>query len=109
LVGAAAIGNTRLAAELDVLLALGAAHGTLALVDALTRAVAFKRFRAADVRSILAAGTGAPSPVPAGGALVIDLPTAPTRSLTAYSLTAITGTTSTVAEQNPDTATGVNP
>jgi hypothetical protein len=111
LVGAAAIGNTRLAAELDVLLALGAAHGTPALVDALTRAVAFRRFRAADVRSILAAGTGAPSPVPPGGALVVDLPVAPTRSLTAYSLDAITGTTSTTgttADQTTDTATGVN-
>ena len=77
-----------------MLLALGAAHGTEALVDALTRAVAFKRFRAADVRSILAAGTGAPIPVPAGGALVVDLPVAPARSLTAYSLDTITGTTS---------------
>ena len=79
-----------------MLLALGAAHGTPALVDALTRAVAFNRFRAADVRSILAAGTGAPSPVPPGGALVVDLPVAPTRSLTAYSLDAITGTTSAI-------------
>ncbi|WP_373139539.1 IS21 family transposase, partial [Mycobacterium marinum] len=58
LVGAAAIGNTRLASELEILLALGAAHGTEALVAALHRAVAFRRFRAADVRSILAAGTG---------------------------------------------------
>jgi hypothetical protein len=38
LVGAAAIGNTRLAAELDIL-ALGAAHGHDALVAALRRAV----------------------------------------------------------------------
>ena len=109
IVGAAAIGNTRLAAELDVLLALGAAHGTEVLVDALVRAVAFKRFRAADVRSILAAGTSAPTPVPAGGALVVDLPVSPTRSLTAYSLDNITGTTSPTIDQNPDTATGVNP
>ncbi len=108
IVGAAAIGNTRLAAELDVLLALGAAHGTEVLVDALVRAVAFKRFRAADVRSLLAAGTSAPTPVPAGGALVVDLPTAPTRSLTAYSLDKITGGTNTTIDQNPDIATGVN-
>ncbi|WP_115061417.1 IS21 family transposase [Nocardia otitidiscaviarum] len=87
LVGAAAIGNTRLSQELDILLALGAAHGEAALTDALRRAVAFKRFRAADVRSILAAGTGAPSPRPAGDALVLDLPTAPTRSLDAYKIT----------------------
>ncbi|WP_039818328.1 Mu transposase domain-containing protein, partial [Nocardia otitidiscaviarum] len=35
LVGAAAIGNTRLSQELDILLALGAAHGEAALTDAL--------------------------------------------------------------------------
>ena len=109
LVGAAAIGNTRLATELDVLLALGAAHGTRPLVDALARAVAFKRFRAADVRSILAAGTSAPNPVPAGGALVLDLPVAPTRSLAAYAITAVTGAAPAGTTQNPDTATGVNP
>jgi hypothetical protein len=86
LVGAAAIGNTRLGAELEILLALGAAHGEAALVAALRRAVAFKRFRATDVRSILAAGTGAPQPRPAGDALVLDLPTAPTRSLDAYKI-----------------------
>ncbi len=87
LVGAAAIGNTRLGQELDILLGLGAAHGEAALVAALRRAVAFKRFRAADVRSILAAGTGTPQPRPAGDALVLDLPTAPTRSLDAYQIT----------------------
>jgi hypothetical protein len=109
IVGAAAIGNTRLAAELDVLLALGAAHGTQALVDALARAVAFNRFRAADVRSILAAGTSAPSPVPPGGALIVDLPVAPTRSLAAYSLTSVTGAPATAGTQNPNATTGVNP
>ena len=109
IVGAAAIGNTRLAGELDVLLALGAAHGTQALVDALGRAVAFQRFRAADVRSILAAGTSAQLPVPAGGALVVDLPVAPTRSLDAYSITAITAGTVPAADHNPYTTTGVTP
>ena len=43
-----------------------------------------RRFRAADVRSILAAGTGTPQPRPAGDALILDLPVAPTRSLDAY-------------------------
>ena len=81
LVGAAAIGNTRLAPGVgDPAGASGAAHGEAALVAALRRAAAFKRFRAADVRSILAAGTGTPQPRPAGDALVLDLPTAPTRS-----------------------------
>jgi hypothetical protein len=87
LVGAAAIGNTRLSSELEILLALGAAHGIDALVAALRRAVAFRRFRAADVRSILAAGAGAPQPRPPGDALILDLPVAPTRSLDAYTIT----------------------
>ncbi|OMC13627.1 transposase [Mycolicibacter nonchromogenicus] len=87
LVGAAAIGNTRLGSELEVLLGLGAAHGPDALVGALRRAVAFRRFRAADVRSILAAGAGTPQPRPAGDALILDLPVAPTRSLDAYTVT----------------------
>ena len=104
LVGAAAIGNTRLGSELDQLLALGAAHGTPALLDALHRAVAFNRFRAADVRSILAAGTAAPTPRPAGDALVLDLPSAPTRSLDAYRITpdttATTPATPTVTGDN---------
>ena len=86
LVGAAAIGNTRLGSELEILLALGAAHGDDALLAALRRAVAFKRFRATDVRSILAAGAGTPQPRPAGDALILDLPTAPTRSLDAYKI-----------------------
>jgi hypothetical protein len=81
LVGTAAIGNTRLGSELEILLALGAAHGEQSFVAALHRAVAFRRFRAADVRSALAAGTGAPQPRPAGDALILDLPVAPTRSL----------------------------
>jgi transposase len=87
LVGAAAIGNTRLGSELEILLALGAAHGSDALIAALHRAVAFRRFRAADVRSILAAGTGTPHPRSAGDALILDLPVAPTRSLDAYKIT----------------------
>ena len=89
LVGAAAIGNTRLGSELKILLALGAAHGEQALLAALHRAVAFRRFRAADVRSILAAGAGTPQPRPAGDALVLDLPIAPTRSLDAYKVSPV--------------------
>lgn len=106
IVGAAATGNTRLAGELEVLLALGAAHGHDALIAALGRAVAFKRFKAADVRSILAAGTAAPTPVPAGGALILDLPVAATRSLSDYNLAALTGTT---PGEITDTTTGVTP
>lgn len=96
LIGAAAVGNTRLGAELDVLLALGAAHGHDLLTGALRRAVAFKRFRAEDVRSILAAGVGTAHPRPAGDALVIDLPTGPGRSLADYSLDRLNRTDQTV-------------
>jgi hypothetical protein len=57
------------------------------LVAALRRAATFKRFRAADVRSILAAGAGTPQPRRAGDALILDLLIAPTRSLDAYQVT----------------------
>ena len=66
------------------MLTLHAAHGTDALVAALERAVAFGRWRADDVRSILATNGHAPRPTPAGQALVMTLPTVPTRSLDAY-------------------------
>jgi hypothetical protein len=59
--GAAAAGSTRLGSELAELNSLRAAHGDDAFEAALDRAVVFCRWRAADVRSILAAGVGAPS------------------------------------------------
>jgi transposase len=86
LTGSAASGNTRLAADLVEIAALRAAHGDDALVAALKRAVTFRRWRAADVRSILAAGAGAPRPRPAGDALVLDLPSVPTRPLADYTI-----------------------
>jgi transposase len=86
LTGSAASGNTKLAADLNELAALRAAHGDPALTGALERAVAFRRWRAADVRSILAAGAGAPQPRAAGDALVIELPTVPVRPLSAYKI-----------------------
>lgn len=82
--GAASAGHTRLGPELAVLNTLTAAHGTQAMVAALERATTFGRWRAADVRSILAAGTGVPTPRPGGNALVLDLPTAAGRSLAEY-------------------------
>ena len=84
LVGAAAAGVTKLNTEIGVLLTLAAAHGDQALVSALERAVSFGRWRADDVRSILATNGHAPRPTPAGQALVMTLPTVPTRSLDAY-------------------------
>jgi hypothetical protein len=52
LTGATAAGNTRLGSELGDLLALDAAHGRDALLAALGRATAFRRWRAEDVHSI---------------------------------------------------------
>jgi len=84
--GAAAAGNTRLGPELAELNTLRAAHGEQAFLAALGRAVAFGRWRAADVRSILAAGAGTPDPSPAGDALVLELPVVPVRSLADYAI-----------------------
>jgi transposase len=84
--GAAAAGHTRLGPELADLAALEAAHGRDALLAALERAVAFGRWRAADVRSILAAGAGTPQPRPAGDVLALELPVVPTRALSDYAV-----------------------
>jgi transposase len=84
--GAAAAGNTRLGPELVELNTLAAAHGEQVFLDALARAVAFGRWRASDVRSILAAGTGTPQPTTAGDALVLELPRVPTRPLSDYAI-----------------------
>jgi transposase len=84
LVGAAAAGVSKLPTELAQILTLHAAHGHDPLLAALARAVEFGRWRADDVRSILAAAGAAPQPRPPGQALVLTLPTVPTRSLSDY-------------------------
>jgi transposase len=84
--GAAAAGSTRLGTELAELNTLRAAHGGESFLAALGRAVAFSRWRAADVRSILAAGPGTADPRPAGDALILDLPAVPVRPLADYAL-----------------------
>lgn len=84
--GAAAAGHTRLGPELAELNTLRAAHGDDAFGTALARAVAFSRWRAADVRSILAAGAGTPEPRPAGDALLLELPAVSVRSLADYAI-----------------------
>jgi transposase len=85
--GAAAAGNTRLGPELAELNILRAAHGEQAFLDALDRAVAFSRWRAADVRSILSAGAGVPgTAAEPGDALVVDLPVVPVRPLADYTI-----------------------
>jgi hypothetical protein len=53
---------------------------------ALERALAFRCFRAADVRSILAAGAGTPQLRAPGEPLAIELPAVAVRSLAAYAL-----------------------
>jgi len=83
---AAAAGTTKLGGELKDLAGLQAAHGPAALIAALERAMAFGRFRAADVRSILAAGPGLPAVTAPGDALVVALPTIATRSLADYAI-----------------------
>ena len=84
--GAAAAGHTRLGPELAELNTLRAAHGDDAFGAALGRAVAFGRWRAADVRSILAAGPGTADPRTAGDALVLELPVVPVRPLSDYAI-----------------------
>lgn len=84
--GAAATGNSTLATDLNELAALEAAHGRPALVAAVERAVTFGRYRASDVRSILAAGTGVAQPARPGEALVIPLPAVATRPLSDYAI-----------------------
>jgi transposase len=86
---AAAAGVTKLGTELGLIVALEAAWGRDPLVAALERAVAFRRFKAADVRSILEAGPGVPTVVGAGEDLGLDLPEVPVRSLDTYRLEAL--------------------
>ena len=84
LAGAAAAGVSSLAREIGQILTLRAAHGDAALLAALERAMQFRRWRADDVRSILAAAGAAPTPRAAGQALVLTLPSVPVRPLTEY-------------------------
>ena len=83
---AAAAGMTKLPTELGIIVELVRAHGREALIAALERALAFRRFRAADVSAILAAGAGVSRPRAAGGRLIADLPAVPVRPLAAYAL-----------------------
>jgi len=84
--GAAAAGMTGLARDLSELASLEAVHGTAPVIAALERAVAFGRFRAADVVSILASRHGLPRPTPPGEALIVDLPVVGTRPLSDYAI-----------------------
>jgi hypothetical protein len=83
---AAASGTPRLAGEIADIVALEAAYGRDALVAALERGLAYRRFRAADLRAILAAGPGVPRHREPGERLTVSLPAVPVRSLAAYAL-----------------------
>ncbi len=83
---AAAAGTNKLGTELALIVSLEGAWGRPALLAALERAVAFRRFRAGDVRSILEAGAGVVGVADEGATLSLDLPAVPTRSLDAYRL-----------------------
>lgn len=83
---AAASGTSRLAGELGLIADLERAHGREPLLAALERALAFGRFRAADIRSILAAGAGVPHHREPGERLAVLLPLVPVRPLAAYAL-----------------------
>jgi len=84
LAGAAAAGVTTLHREISQILTLQVAHGDTALTAALERAVQFGRWRADDIRSILAAAGAVPQPRQAGQALVLTLPAVPVRPLSDY-------------------------
>ena len=79
-------GRPRLVARHRAVADAGAAHGDDEFAAALERAVAFFRWRPADVRSILAAGPGTADPRPAGDALILDLPAVPVRPLADYAI-----------------------
>lgn len=83
---AAVAGTSRLAAELADVVALEGSWGREPLLAALERATRFRRFKAQDVRNILAAGLVAPNPAPAGKPLNLQLPDVPVRPLSAYAL-----------------------
>jgi transposase len=86
LTGAAAAGISTLHREISQILTLQAAHGDTALAAALERAAQFGRWRADDVRSILAAAGAVPAPRPPGNALVLTLPQVPVRPLSDYAI-----------------------
>jgi hypothetical protein len=62
------------------------AHGPELVAKALVRAARFGRFKAADVRSILATGAALPEPAAGGDNVVVPLPTVEVRSFDAYAI-----------------------
>jgi hypothetical protein len=83
---AAAAGTPRLERELAEIVMLEPAWGRPLLLEALERATRFRRFKATDVRAILAQRHGLPRPVPGGTQLELGLPLVQERPLSAYAL-----------------------
>lgn len=81
----AAAGVSTLGREIvEIVTELLPAHGNDAVTKALGRAVRFGRYRAADIRSILAIGPAPQEPVAAGPNVIVGLPTVEVRSFDAY-------------------------
>jgi len=81
----AAAGSTMLPKEIiEIVDDLLPAHGAELVARAVARAARFGRFKAADVRSILAIGTALPEPAAGGSSVVVGLPAAEVRSFDAY-------------------------
>jgi transposase len=81
----AAAGVATLGREIvEIVCELVPAHGEEAVVKALTRAVKFGRFRAADIRSILSIGPAPQEPAAPGADVVVELPAVEVRSFDAY-------------------------
>lgn len=87
---AAAAGQTRLPAHLADIVDLAAAHSPDVVIAALQRALTFRRFAAADIRSIIAAGPDAPLPTSQGEPLAGDRPDRAPADLDAFSLNRLT-------------------
>jgi hypothetical protein len=86
---AAAAGTLRLEHELTEIVDLLSIWSRDAVIKAVDRAARFRRFKASDVRAILEAGRGVPTPVRAGQQLALELPEVPVRSLSAYAVRAV--------------------
>jgi transposase len=81
----AAAGVTTLPKEIiEIVTEILPAHDNTAVIKAIARATRFGRFRAGDIRSILAIGPAGPEPAAAGENVIVALPTSEVRSLDAY-------------------------
>lgn len=81
----AAAGNATLGRDIsEIVTELIPAPGQDAVVKALSRAVRFGRYRATDIRSILAIGPAPQEPAAPGANVVVELPTVEVRSFDAY-------------------------